>query len=70
MNAIVFYSSTIFKSVGFPANYGTAISQTCSTLSVFACTYMLKCAGRRTLMSLWFFALAILSCGMSFFAVE
>lgn len=69
MNAIVFYSSTIFKSVGVNANIGTAVSQTCSFFSVFACTYMLKCAGRKTLMSLWFFVLAILAAAMAFFAV-
>jgi hypothetical protein len=70
MNAIVFYSSTIFKNVGVNANIGTAVAQTMSMLSVFGCSLMLKCAGRKTLMALWFFVLAILSGGMAFFAVE
>jgi len=70
MNAIVFYSSTIFKNVGVNANVGTAVSQTLSMLSVFGCSLMLKCMGRRPLMSLWFGVLAILSVLMSFFSIE
>lgn len=69
MNAIVFYSSTIFTSVNVNPNVGTAAAQTLSMLSCFVCTLMLGCMGRKSLMTLWFFVLAILSALMCFFAV-
>lgn len=70
MNAIVFYSSTIFKNANVPPNKGTAVTQTVSMLCVFGCTLMLKYAGRKTLMTVWFFGLAILSVLMSIFALK
>lgn len=54
INAITFYSSTIFSSASaIPANYATALVQGVNCASVVIATGMLNFYGRRTLMLVW-----------------
>jgi Na+/melibiose symporter-like transporter len=65
MNAIVFYSNSIFEEAGIPPNVGTAITQTVSWLATLITAYMLKCFGRKTLLVVNYILLAFIGAGMS-----
>ena len=60
INAITFYSSTIFKTVStLPANQATALVMGVNCVSVIPAAVMLSFYGRRTLMIVWTGACAV-----------
>jgi Na+/melibiose symporter-like transporter len=65
MNAIVFYSNSIFDEAGIAPNVGTAITQTVAWLATLVTGFLLKCFGRKTLLVVNYSLLAVVGAGMS-----